>query len=293
MELIRNEHPSRLSIKRMCAVAGVSRPAFYRWEERSSDDDMVVRSAMHDVAVEFPWYGYRPMTRALRRELKVELNEKRVRRLMKLDGLMASRKTLKRWLSPKHGFPRHPNLAADLVLTDLNQLWVADLTYVRLRSTFVFLAVVLDVFSRRCVGWSLMTHLRAELVIDALQMALRRRRPAAGLVHHSDQGVQYACGDYGAILAEHGVRPSMSRAGTPYDNAKCERFIKTLKYEEVYVKEYESVSDARRSIGHFIEIVYNQRRLHSALGYVTPAEFEAAHLEESTELNPSLTVCLA
>lgn len=293
MELIRDERVNGLSIDRMCTVAGISRPGFYRWRERSSADDMMVRSAMHDVALEFPWYGYRPMTRALRRELGIELNEKRVRRLMRLDGLMASRKTLKRWLSPKHGFPRYPNLAADLVPTGLNQLWVADLTYVRLRSTFVFLAVILDVFSRFCVGWSLMTHLRAELVIEALQMALRRRRPPPGLIHHSDQGVQYACGDYTAILAEHGIRSSMSRAGTPYDNAICERFIKTLKYEEVYVKEYDGTSDVRRSIGHFIEIVYNRKRLHSSLGYVPPAEFEAAHLEATYDLNPSLTVCLA
>ena len=253
---------------------------------------MTVRTAMHEIVTETPWYGYRPMTKALRRVLGIEINEKRVRRLMKLDGLIASRKTVRRWLSPKHGFARYPNIAAELAPTAINQLWVADLTYVRLRSTFVFAAVILDAFSRRCVGWSLMTHLRAELVIDALKMALRRRQPASGLVHHSDQGVQYACGEYVALLKDNGIRPSMSRAGTPYDNAKCERFIKTLKYEEVYVKEYESVSDARRSIGHFIEIVYNQKRLHSALGYVPPAEFEAAQLEQPTELNPSLTLCL-
>ncbi len=253
---------------------------------------MAIRAAMHEIVTETPWYGYRPMTKALRRALRIEINEKRVRRLMKLDGLIASRKTVRRWLSPKHGFPRYPNLAADLVPTAINQLWVADLTYVRLRSTFVFVAVVLDAFSRRCVGWSLMTHLRAELVIDALKMALRRRQPALGLVHHSDQGVQYACSEYVALLSEQGIRPSMSRAGTPYDNAKCERFIKTLKYEEVYVKEYESVSDARRSIGHFIEVLYNQKRLHSALGYVPPAEFEATQIEQPTALNPSLTLCL-
>lgn len=253
---------------------------------------MTIRTAMHEIVTETPWYGYRPMTKALRRMLGIEINEKRVRRLMRLDGLIASRKTVRRWLSAKHGFARYPNIAAALTPTAINQLWVADLTYVRLQSTFVFVAVILDAFSRRCIGWSLMTHLRAELVIDALKMALRRRQPAPGLVHHSDQGVQYACGEYVALLKDNGVRPSMSRAGTPYDNAKCERFIKTLKYEEVYVKEYESVSDARRSIGHFIEIVYNQKRLHSALGYVPPAEFEAAQIEQPTELNPSLTLCL-
>ncbi len=156
----------------------------------------------------------------------------------------------------------------------------------------MFVAVVLDAFSRRCVGWSLMTHLRAELVIDALQMALRRRQPALGLVHHSDQGraVRRQRVRLATVREWHPAEHESRR--TPYDNAKCERFIKTLKYEEVYVKEYESVSDARRSIGHFIEVVYNQKRLHSALRYVPPAEFEAAQLEQPTALHPSLTLCL-
>jgi putative transposase len=182
---------------------------------------MAVRAAMHDIAIEFPWYGYRPMTRALKRELGIAINEKRVRRLMKEDGLIGARKTLKRWISPKHGFARYPNLAADFAPTGIDQLWVADLTYVRLRSAFVFVAVVLDAFSRRCIGWSLMTHLRAELVIEALQMALRRRRPMPGLIHHSDQGVQYACDAYMELLRSHQVVPSMSRPGTPYDNCSA------------------------------------------------------------------------
>ena len=132
-----------------------------------------------------------------------------------------------------------------------------------------------------------MTHLRAELVIDALQMALRRRRSKPGLIHHSDQGVQYACDAYVQLLREHGIEPSMSRAGTPYDNAICERFMKTLKYEEVYVREYDSVSDARRSIRHFIELIYNRKRLHSALGYIPPAEFEEGFAEQPTALIPA------
>lgn len=289
MALIREECELQvhLPVERMCKLAGISRSAFYRWHEQSSERDMAVRVAMHDVAVEFPWYGYRPMTRALNRALGIAINEKRVRRLMKEDGLLGARKTLKRWFSPKHGFARYPNLAAEFVPTGIDQLWVADLTYVRLRSTFVFVAVVLDAFSRRCIGWSLMTHLRAELVIEALQMALRRRRPKPGLIHHSDQGVQYACDAYVELLRANQIAPSMSRAGTPYDNAICERFIKTLKYEEVYVKEYDSVSDARRSIGHFIELVYNRKRLHSALGYVPPVEFEAALAERPLALIPA------
>lgn len=284
---MRAERGRGLTVTRMCRVAGISRPTFYRDRARSTERDLVLRSAMHDIAVEFPWYGYRPMTRALRRKLKVPINEKRVRRLMRLDGLLGARRTLRRWLSPKHGFPRHPNLAAEFVPTGINQLWVADLTYVRLRSAFVFVAVVLDAFSRRCIGWALMTQLHAEVVIEALQMALLRRQPSPGLIHHSDQGVQYACRDYGELLATRGIRPSMSRAGTPYDNARCERFIRTLKYEEIYVQEYDSISDARRSIGHFIETIYNRKRLHSALGYLPPAEFEATLDERDSDLVPA------
>lgn len=283
-ELTRTPH---LPVECMCRLASISRAAFYRWHEDRSEHDMELRVAMHEIVCEFPWYGYRPMTRALRRALGTSINEKRVRRLMKEDGFVGTHRTLKRWLSPKHGFPRYPNLAGDFTPRGINQLWVADLTYVRLRSAFVFVAIVLDAFSRRCIGWSLMTHLRAELVIDALQMALRRRRPGSGLIHHSDQGVQYACDAYVQLLREHGIEPSMSRAGTPYDNAICERFMKTLKYEEVYVREYDSVSDARRSIGHFIELIYNRKRLHSALGYVPPAEFEEGFAEEPTALIPA------
>jgi putative transposase len=277
----------RLPLSRMCRLAGMSNAAFYRWRAPNQEDAMDVRSAMHEIALEHPWYGYRPMARELQRRLGVAVNQKRVRRLMKLDGLVCVRKTLRRWIGPKHGFARYPNLKADFTPTGIDQLWVADLTYVRLRSTFVFVAIVLDAFSRRCIGWSLMTHLRAELVIDALQMALRRRGPKPGLIHHSDQGVQYACDAYVELLRSQQIQPSMSRAGTPYDNAICERFMRTLKYEEVYVREYDSVSDARRSIGHFIEIVYNRKRLHSALGYVPPAEFEAALEEPPLSLIPA------
>jgi transposase InsO family protein len=176
----------RLPLSRLCKLAGISRAAFYRWHERSDAADMPIRTAMHEIAIEFPWYGYRPMTRVLARALGTAINEKRVRRMMKEDGLLRARKTLKRWLSPKHGFARYPNAVGDFTPTGVNQLWVADLTYVRLRSAFVFVAIVLDAFSRRCIGWSLMTHLRAELAIEAFKMALRRRRPKPGLIHHSD-----------------------------------------------------------------------------------------------------------
>jgi putative transposase len=279
MALIRSERGGGLTVGRMCRIVGISRPAFYRFKDTGIDRDLEIRAAMHDVAIDFPWYGYRPMTVELRTKLGTAINEKRVRRLMRLDNLLGSRKTVRKWLSPKHGFPRYANLAADVVPSRVDQLWVADLTYVRLRSSFIFVAVVLDAFSRRCVGWAIATYLRAELVIEALRMALRTRNVQPGLIHHSDQGVQYACLDYVALLREHGIEPSMSRPGMPYDNARCERFIKTLKYEEVYVHEYVDVHDARRSINHFIGVVYNRRRRHSALGYLPPAEFEAS-LEE-------------
>ena len=276
MALVRSERGRGLTIGKLCRLVGISRPAFYRFKETRVDRDLEVRAAIHDVALEFPWYGYRPMTVELRDRFNTRINEKRVRRLMGLDNLLGSRKTVRKWLSPKHGFPRYANLAAQVVPSRVDELWVADLTYVRLRAAFIFVAVILDAFSRRCVGWSIATYLRAELVIDALRRALRSRKPQPGLIHHSDQGVQYACLDYVALLREHGIEPSMSRPGMPYDNARCERFIKTLKYEEVYVQEYADVHDARRSIGHFIEVIYNRKRRHSALGYLPPAEFEAS-----------------
>jgi transposase InsO family protein len=168
----------------------------------------------------------------------------------------------------------YPNLAREVKVSGLNQLWVADITYIRLLWEFVYLAVILDAFSRRVIGWALGRTLEAELALEALQMAIARGRVAPGLVHHSDQGVQYASGDYTGLLTEHDILISMSRRGNPYDNAQAESFMKTLKYEEVYRTEYLDFADARRRIGKFLESIYNQKRLHSALGYLPPAEFE-------------------
>jgi transposase InsO family protein len=175
-----------------------------------------------------------------------------------------------------HSFPIHPNLAADMKLTNVNQLWVADITYIRLLLEFVYLAVILDAFSRRGVGWALGRSLETELTLRALRMALERRRPAVGLVHHSDRGVQYAAKDYIDVLKEHGIEISMSRRGNPFDNAICESFMKTLKCEQVYREDYRVFEEAEAGVEYFIDDVYNEKRLHSALRYLPPAEFEAS-----------------
>ena len=174
-----------------------------------------------------------------------------------------------------HSLPVYPNLARGLVLSNINQLWVADITYIRLRREFVYLAVVLDAYSRRCIGWALSRHIDTELALAALRMALANRTVQPGLVHHSDRGVQYASADYVALLQEHKIQISMSRTGNPYDNAKAERFMRTLKYEEIYLNDYETLAEVLASVQHFIEQVYNRKRLHSAIGYRPPAEFEA------------------
>jgi putative transposase len=265
-------------VKPLCAVVELSRASYYRslCPREELPETMALRDQLQKIALQFPAYGYRRITRELQRR-GYALNHKRVLRLMRQDNLLClRRRAFLRTTDAGHPFPVFPNLAATLVPTAINQMWVADITYIRLRAEFVYLAVVLDVYSRRVVGWSLGRTLEAELALTALRMALRERSPAAGLVHHSDRGVQYACGAYTALLAERGVRGSMSRRGNPYDNAFAESFMKTLKYEEVYRNEYADLAEAQDSIGEFIEKVYNRERLHSALDYRPPVEFEAA-----------------
>jgi putative transposase len=264
-------------VKRLCAVAGVSRASYYRSPVRPvlRAEDMILRDELQKIALQFPAYGYRRITPELQRRGQA-VNHKRVLRLMRADNLLCLRRqSFVRTTDSEHSWPVYPNLAAPLQPTGCNQLWVADITYIRLRRQFAYLAVVLDAWSRRVVGWALGETLQSELTLTALRMAIAERRPQPGLVHHSDRGVQYACGAYRELLQQHGLRGSMSRKGNPYDNAFAESFMKTLKYEEVYRSEYRDLREALAGIGEFIERVYNQTRLHSALGYRTPAEFEA------------------
>jgi transposase InsO family protein len=258
-------------------LARVSRASYYRFDEEAesgADSDMDLRDAIQRVALEWPSYGRRRITRELHRR-GWAVNWKRVYRLMREDNLLCVRK--RKFVvttDSNHGRKVYPNLARQMVLTDVDQLWRADITYIRLREEFVFLAVVLDAYSRRVIGWALDRTLEDELTLSALRMALSRRIVEPGLVHHSDRGSQYASDDYTGLLKENRVQISMSRKGNPWDNAACESFMKTLKHEEVHRNEYRDLAEARSEIGRFLEKVYNQKRLHSALGYVPPAEFE-------------------
>lgn len=268
------------SIDRLCWLSRVSRAGYYRRREaRQPDgDEMELRSQVQAIALGRRHYGYRRVTAELRRRGRV-VNHKRVARLMREDNLLAVRK---RSFRPPTTDSQHPlrvylNLPARMNLSGPDQLWIADITFIRLKCEFIYLAVVLDSWSRKVIGWNLGRSLQSELPLRALRQALETRQPAPGLVHHSDRGVQYAADDYVRLLGERGILPSMSRAGNPWDNATCESFLKTLKAEEVDGSFYETLEDVQQQIGEFLEFYYNKVRLHSALGYRPPEEFEQQH----------------
>jgi putative transposase len=279
-----------LTIQRMAELGRVSRSGLYRFSSGvrpvSKQTDMDLRHAIQEVALEWPSYGRPRITAELRRQ-GWKVNPKKVQRLLREDNLLCIRK--KKFVvttNSNHNRLIYPNLAAEMVLSGVNQLWVADITYVRLAEEFIYLAVILDAYSRRVIGWALDRTLEDDLTLAALRMALSRRTIQPGLVHHSDRGSQYASNDYSGLLHSHGITISMSRKGNPWDNAACESFMKTLKYEEVFRNEYRDLADARRSIEGFLEKVYNGKRLHSALGYVPPAEFERCLTSPSSPAQP-------
>jgi len=272
------QRQGRLGIERMCRVAEVSRAGYYRHWQASAprEEETELRDLVQRAILSNRRYGHRRIAAELRRA-GWAVNKKRILRIMREDNLLCvpKRAFIPPTTDSRHRWRVYPNLARRMAPLAINQLWVADITYVRLAEEFVYLAVILDAFSRRVVGWSMADHLRAPLALAALDMALATREVVPGeLVHHSDRGVQYACGEYVARLEQAGIQPSMSRVGCPWDNAMAESFMKTLKTEEVDGRSYRDLSDARASIGQFIDEVYNHLRLHSALAYHPPAEFE-------------------
>lgn len=276
MIAVMQQQAPELSIRRLCQVSGTGRTWYYT--HPSADEqaarDVALRDAIERIVLAFPGYGYRRVSKTLQREGWV-VNHKRVLRVMRTESLLCQlERAFVVTTESRHGRPVWPNLLRGVEVTQPDQVWVADLTYIRLPTTFCYLACVLDAFSRRCVGWQLGRTLETTLPLAALDQALASRRPAPGLIHHSDRGVQYASAAYTERLQLAGIQISMSAPGNPYDNAQAESFFKTLKREEVYLQEYQTVAEAEAHLGHFIEEVYNTKRLHSRLGYRAPAEFE-------------------
>lgn len=273
-----------ISIRRMSELLEVNRAWYYARQAREPDlagesERVALRDAIEQLILEFPGYGYRRVTKALQRA-GWHVNHKRVLRIMREESLLCHLKRhFVRTTDSAHGLPVYPNLIAERTAQAPDEIWHADLTYIRLRSEFVYLACIIDAYSRRCVGWHLSRHMDAQLVLAALEHALASRKVSAGLIHHSDRGVQYASLAYVERLQSAEIAISMSAKGNVYDNAKAESFFKTLKQEEVYLKQYQTFQDAQDNIGQFLEEVYNTKRLHSSLGYLPPAEFEAAYYQ--------------
>jgi len=264
------EERERLPLSRLARMFRFSRTEFYR--ETTEDRDRLLRDAIHAIALDWPTYGYRTITHELRRN-GWRVNEKRIRRLMHEEGLVRQPSRRRGLKYRKHNHKPYPNLARNFVPQAINQLWVADFTYVRFHGRFIFVAFIHDAYSRRWFGWSIAPHFRASLIIGALRVALGARAPLAGFIHHSDRGGEYFDTEYLALLRERGAQISMSRVATPSDNPKMERFVRTIKDEEVYLRDYVDFDEAARSIPRFIHR-YNNQRLHSKLGYRPPEEFE-------------------
>ncbi|GAC1469530.1 MAG: IS3 family transposase [Gemmatimonadaceae bacterium] len=274
-----------LPLNRLCMLFGISRSGYYARQTGNARQarEIALRDAIERLVLTFPGYGYRRVTRQLQRD-GWDVNHKRVLRVMREESLLCQlQKRFVVTTNSQHSLRTYPNLLAHLALDRLNQAWVADLTYIRLPTAFVYLAAILDAYSRRCIGWALSRWIDTRLTLAALEMALSCRCPAPGLIHHSDRGVQYAASEYINRLETAGVRISMSAVGNPYDNAKAESFFKTLKYEEVYLKEYRTFEEAESNLERFIEAVYNTKRLHSSLGFLPPVEFEGTETRNAEE----------
>jgi putative transposase len=272
-------HEAAISERELCRLFGVSRSWYYErpTPEEKAVEDLQLRDAIERIVLEFPGYGYRRVTKELHRR-GWTVNRKRVLRIMRQESLLCQlRRRFKPTTDSAHSLKRYPNLLKKALIDTPNTAWSADITYVRLPQSFCYQASILDEFSRYCVGWALSRWIDTRLTLSALEMALAARQPEMGLIHHSDQGVQYASSEYVLRLEETGARISMAAVGNPYENAKPESFFRNLKMEEVYLKDYRNFEEAEQNIGEFIEEVYNRKRLHSSLGYLPPVEFEALH----------------
>ena len=287
--------PAPIPVMKTSQLLDVSKSGYYAWLKRKGRNNRVARDRpiveqIQKIIIDYPGYGYRRMTHQLRRHGYI-VNHKRVLRLMRENGLTFKRKKYSPITTDsQHKNPVYPNLVRGMEITHLNQVWAADFTYIQLLKDYVYLAVELDIYSRRCIGWSLSRNLDTDTALDALQMALYLREDdnRSGLIHHSDRGSQYTSIRFTQCLRNHGIQISNSRKGNPYDNAYVESFFKTLKYEEVYLNEYETFGDAMENIERFIEDVYNAKRMHSSLGYVSPIEYE---IMEEKKSNQSYSMC--